>query len=92
MGGVNAPPVVCENIEDTQNDDEEDSRPFDFEANSDHDTGGETEEEDKHPRDTPFALNDKFKEEEDEEDTAGKEEVFFLWSVSLIEDSPAKSL
>jgi len=76
MGGVDAPPVVGEHIEDAQNDNEEDSRPFGFETNSDHAAGGETKERNEHPCNAPCTLDDESEEQEDQEDTAGKQEVF----------------
>lgn len=75
MCGVYAPPVVCEHIEYTQNDDEEDSRPLGFEANSHHAAGSETEERYEHSCNAPSTLKDKAEEQEDEEDATSKQEA-----------------
>lgn len=75
MRGVHAPPVVRENVEDTQNNDEEDGRPLGFEANGYHTAGTETEERHKHPCDAPCALKDESEEQKDEENTTSEQEA-----------------
>lgn len=70
-----APPVVGKDVEDTQDDDQERSRPLGFEANSDHDASGKTEKRDKDTTYAPLALEDEANEQEYEQDTAGEEEA-----------------
>jgi len=75
MRRVYAPPVVREYVEYAQNDHEEDSRPFGFEADGYHTAGSETEERDEHSCNAPSALDDESEEQEDEEDATGKQEA-----------------
>jgi len=74
---VHAPPVVNEHVEDTQNHHEEDGGPLGFEADGDHPAGSETEKGDNHSCDAPCALDAESEEQEDEEDTASEQEIFF---------------
>lgn len=66
---MNGPPVVGENVENTQNYYEERSRPLGLEANSNHDTGSETDNGNENTDEAPFTLDNEPKEEEDEENT-----------------------
>jgi hypothetical protein len=72
---VYAPPVVCEHVKYAQNDDKEDSRPLGFEADGYHAASSETEERDEYSCNAPSTLEDKAEEQEDEEDTTGKQEA-----------------
>lgn len=100
------PPIVGEDIENTQHDDQEGSRPLGFEADSNHGTRGKTEKRDKNTTYTPFSLKNEPKEQEYEQDASSEEETrdrrsdgarevkkgtdYFLRSVSLMEGRPAK--
>ena len=72
---MNAPPVVDEDIESTQDQDKEGRRPLRLETNGNHRAGGETNERDEGASNAPFATEGKADEEEDEKDTAGKQEA-----------------
>jgi len=78
-GGVaraDGPPVVGEDVEYAQHDDEEGGGPLGFEADRHHDTCGEPEDGDEDAHDAPGALEDKPDEQEYEQHTASKLEVF----------------
>jgi len=77
---VHAPPVVGKYVEDAQNHNEEDGGPLGFEANSNHTAGGKTEYGDKYPGNAPCTLKDEPEEQEDEENTAGEQEIFLAIS------------
>jgi len=61
-----APPVICKHVEDTENDNEEDSGPLGFEADGYHTASSKTKKRNEHPGDTPFSLEDESKEQENE--------------------------
>jgi hypothetical protein len=73
--GVHAPPVVRENVEDAQDDNEERGRPLGFEADGDHDTGGETKDGDEYARDAPIPLQNESDEKENEKDASSEKET-----------------
>lgn len=80
MRRVDSPPVVGENVEDTQHYHQECSRPFGLEANGDHDTSGETDGGNEDTAEAPFTLDDKPKEEEYQKDTTSKKETDHIFS------------
>ena len=57
MCAVHAPPVVDEDVEYTQNNDQEGGRPFCLEANCYHGARGKTNEGYDEASYAPFALN-----------------------------------
>jgi hypothetical protein len=69
------PEVVGKRIEDAEDDDQEGCGPPGLEADCNHGAGGETEDGDEQPGDTPLSLDDETDEEEDEEYTTGEEEA-----------------
>lgn len=69
------PPVVGEYIEDTEHENQEYSSPFGLESDSNHAAGTKTKDRNKETSNAPLSLEDETKEEEDEQDTAGKEEA-----------------
>jgi len=71
-----APPIVGEDIEDTQHDDQEGSGPLGFEADSNHDACGKTEKRDKYTTYAPCALKNEANEQEYEQDAPSEEEIF----------------
>ena len=75
MRRVHRPPVVHDNVEARQYEDEERGGPFGFEPDGDHDAGDEADDGDEDASDGPLALDDEAEEEEDEEDAAGEEEA-----------------
>jgi hypothetical protein len=89
---VNAPPVVCKDVEDTENDDKEPGGPLGLEANGDHDTGGETEDGDNHSHEGPLTLDNESEEEEDEEHTTGQEEAETYQILCTIKNRCCRSL
>jgi len=77
---MHAPPVVNKHVEHAQNHHEEDGGPLGFEADGYHPAGTETEKGDDHSCDAPCALDAEPEEQEDEEDTASEQEIFFAIS------------
>ena len=75
MRTVDAPPVVDEHVEDTQNDDKERRRPLGLETNRNHRAGGKTNKRDQRTPNAPFASERETDEQEDEEDTACQQEA-----------------
>ena len=75
VGGVDAPEVVDEDVEDTENDDEECASPLGLEADCNHDTCTQAHDRDEDTHDGPLTLDDESEEEEDEENTAGEKEA-----------------
>lgn len=73
---MNSPPIVGENVENAQHHNKECGRPLGLETNGNHDTSGKTNDRNKNAHEAPFALKNEAKEKEDQEDSAGKEEVF----------------
>jgi hypothetical protein len=67
---VDAPPIVDENIEYTQDENEERRGPLGLEANSNHRAGGETNQRDKRTSNAPLATECETNEKEDKQDTA----------------------
>ena len=78
VGRVDAPPVVDEHIEDTEEGDEETGAPLCLEPNGDHDASTETDDRDEDSSERPASLEDESDEEEDEEDSAGELEAGLL--------------
>ena len=72
---MDAPPVVREHVEDTQNDNKECGGPLCLEANGYHGASGETEDGYEESSNAPTPLEDESEEKEDEEDTTSKEEA-----------------
>jgi hypothetical protein len=72
---ANGPPVVGEDVEYAQHDDQEGGGPLGFEANRHHDTCGEPKDGDEDAHDAPGALEDKPDEQEYEQHTAGQLEA-----------------
>ena len=64
MCAMYTPPVVGKDVEDTQKDDQEGSRPLGFEADGNHDARGKTEKGDYYATHAPFSLKDESKEQE----------------------------
>lgn len=64
MSSVDGPPVVNQNVENREENDKECRGPSGFEADSDHDTGGETHDRHDDTRKGPLALEDDTNEEE----------------------------
>ena len=62
--GMHRPEVVYCNIEDTQNEYQEGSRPFRFEPNGNHSTRGKTKYRNEETTDTPLPLDNETKEKE----------------------------
>lgn len=72
MRGVNAPPVIDEDVEDWKDNNEERSRPLGLEPNSNHSARRKADQGHNETGDRPSSLNHKTKEEENEEYTAYK--------------------
>ena len=70
MSGVDSPPVVDQNVEDGEENDEECRGPSCFEAHGDHDAGGETHDRHDDTCKGPLALEDHTDEEEYEKHAA----------------------
>ena len=70
-----APPVVGEDVEDGEDEDEEGRGPLRLEADGDHCARREADERDEDTDEAPFALEDEADEEEDQEDAAREEEA-----------------
>ena len=68
-----APPVVRENVEDAQNNDKERGGPFGLEANRNHGASDKTNQGNQQTDEIPLTLKDEAKEEEDQENTASKQ-------------------
>ena len=62
---VHAPPVVDEDVEDTQDKDKEGRGPLGLEADGNHRAGGKTNERDKEASNAPFTPEGKANEQED---------------------------
>lgn len=75
MCAIYTPPIVGEDIEDTQHHDQKGSGPLGFEADSDHDACGKTEKRDEYTTYAPFALKNEPKEQEYEQDAPSEEET-----------------
>jgi len=73
--GVDTPPVIYSDVENTESEDEECCGPFGLEANGNHNTCNKAEQRQERASDTPFSLEDKAEEKEDEEDTASEKEA-----------------
>jgi hypothetical protein len=89
---VNAPPVVCKDVEDTENEHKETGRPLGLEPNRDHDTGSETKDGDNHSHEGPLTLDDESEEEEDQEHTTGQEEAETYQILRAIKNRYCRSL
>lgn len=72
MCRVNAPPVVNENVENGQDNNEKRSRPLSLESNGNHPASPKADQRHDEPGDGPLTLNHKPKEKENEEDTTYK--------------------
>lgn len=75
MRAIYTPPIVGEDVENTQQDDQEGSGPLGLEADSDHDACSKTEKRDKYTTYAPFSLKDEPNKQEYEQDAPGKEEA-----------------
>jgi hypothetical protein len=67
---VNAPPVVDENVENREKNDQEARGPLGLEANSNHSTCHKTHDGHKRTRGSPFTTERKSNEKEDQEHAA----------------------
>ena len=63
---MNTPPVIDEDVEDTENEDKECGRPLRLEANCNHGAGGKTDKRHEETSNAPFTPEGKSNEEEDE--------------------------
>lgn len=86
---MHGPPVVDEEVEDAQHDDEEDGGKLGLVPYSDHDAGGEADDRDEHPREAELAVEDESDEEEDEENAASELEVLLAFLVVDVERGDA---
>lgn len=66
---MHAPPVVHDDIEDGENNDEESGGPLGLESERNHDTGRKTNERKDDTGKCPFTLESNSNEQEDQEDT-----------------------
>lgn len=78
------PPVIGKHVEHAENEDQERSGPFSFEANGNHGTCGETDDRNEDASDGPGALDDESEEKEDKQNTSGEEEANKTKSVRKI--------
>lgn len=76
---VDAPPVVDEDVENTEEGHQETGTPFRLESNGDHDTSAETDNGNEDPGERPVTLEDESDEQEDKEDTTSKLEAASQW-------------
>ena len=76
-----APPVVDEDVEDGQCNDQERRGPLSLETDCNHDACRETNEGHQEPNDTPFTPNHETNEKEDKEDTTGQQETVTMMSL-----------
>ena len=82
------PEVVDKDVEHTEDNDQDDSTPFCFESNNNHDRGNETNAADNDSPQAPFARKDESNEQKDEQDPASKLNVHLavllleLWKTS----------
>ena len=72
---MDAPPVVGEHIEHTQDEDEESGRPLGLEPDRNHTACTQTDDRHKYSPEAPLSLDDESQKEEDEQDATGKEEA-----------------
>lgn len=70
MSRVDVPPIVNQNVEYGEENDEECRSPSGLEAHSNHDTCGKTHDRHDHTRKGPLALEDDTNEEEYKKHTA----------------------
>lgn len=75
MGVVDGPPVVDDNVEDGQEQDQEHGRPFGLESNSDHDTGGKSNDRGNGARQRPRAVKSESNKQKDEKNSSSELEV-----------------
>jgi hypothetical protein len=81
VSGVNAPPVIRENVEDGKNDDEESSSPFCFESDCDQNTSSQANDRHEDTSKAPLTLKDETDEEEDQQNTTRELEARLLISI-----------
>lgn len=72
---MDAPPIVDQNVEDAQKEDQERRAPLRLEADDDHDASAEAKERNEDTRERPGALEDEADEEEDEQNSTGELEA-----------------
>lgn len=71
--GFHTPPVVGENVEDAQNNDQERSGPLGLETNRNHGASDKTNYGNQKAHKAPLTLNDETKEEENQENATSKQ-------------------
>lgn len=74
---MHAPPVVDEEVEDGEQENEEGSGPFGFESSYDHDGRSQAEEGDDCSDECKLAIKNKADEKEDEQHAACELKVLF---------------
>lgn len=67
---MDAPPIINEDIEHREQDDEEGGGPLGFEAHRDHAARDEPEDRDEYPGEGPCTLEHEPQEQEDQQDAA----------------------
>ena len=72
---VNAPPVIDEDVENAEDDDQERGGPLRLETDGDHRACCETDQGHEDTTDAPFTAEGEADEEEDKQDTARQEET-----------------
>ena len=72
---VHRPEVVGDDVEDTQNENQEYTGPFSFEADCNHDTGGKSDDGYEDTPNAPLTLDDESKEKEDEKNSPSEKEA-----------------
>lgn len=81
---MHAPPVVHDDIEDGEEDDQECGRPLGLETHGDHDAGGEPDQREDQSCKGPLSLEGDSDEKEDQKDSACQLEVFLAIIVAQI--------
>jgi hypothetical protein len=79
---VHAPPVVGKDVEHAEDQDEERRAPFRLEAHSNHAACRQPDNRHEEPHERPLSLDDEAEEQEDQEDTTGKEEA--AWNIDPV--------
>lgn len=72
---MNTPPVVDEDVEHAEDENQERSRPLRLEADRHHCAGGQTNERHEEPANAPLSPEGESDEEEDKQDTSGEQEA-----------------
>ena len=78
---MHGPPIVDENVENGQEEDEEGGGPLCLEANDDERDGKKTNDGERNANQRPLALDDEAEEEENKEDSACQLKVLALVSL-----------